>query len=308
MQYWWVSQNSTFTEESTGGYMWSPKQNRNGRRNHFYDNMTLVKTGDLVLSFASSKIKAIGIVTKTAYCAEKPQEFGAAGDVWLNDGWKVDVDYHFLKNTIRPADNIDRIRPLLPKKYAPLQANGHGNQAYLFAIPEDLFLLLSTLIGEEVDSVVNADFNTSITEQAEANIELAILSDNTLEHTTKEQLVKSRRGQGLFKSRVEVIERCCRITGVKERRHLIASHIKPWRDSTNQERLDGNNGLMLAPHIDHLFDKGYISFSEQGEVLKSSVLKQDILDLCNLKLDHVGIFNSKQQVYLSYHRKHIFKT
>ena len=54
-------------------------------------------------------------------------------------------------------------------------------------------------------TVVNDDFNTSITEQAEANIELAILSDNTLEHISKEKLAKSRRGQGLFKSRIETI-------------------------------------------------------------------------------------------------------
>jgi putative restriction endonuclease len=53
-----------------------------------------------------------------------------------------------------------------------------------------------------------------------------------------------RRGQGLFKDRVSQIESRCRITGVQNPVHLVASHCKPWRDSTNEERLNGENGLL----------------------------------------------------------------
>ena len=68
-----------------------------------------------------------------------------------------------------------------------------------------------------------------------------------------------------------LIERSCRITKVDEPVHPRASHLKPWRDATNEERLDGKNGLLLTPSIDHLLDKGFISFENSGELIVSPV-------------------------------------
>ncbi len=53
--------------------------------------------------------------------------------------------------------------------------------------------------------------------------------------------------------------------------HLNASHIQPWRDSSNEQRLDGENGLLLTPTVDHLFDKGFISFESTGQLIVSPV-------------------------------------
>jgi hypothetical protein len=64
---------------------------------------------------------------------------------------------------------------------------------------------------------------------------------------------------------VSRIEHACRITGVNRPEHLIASHCKPWRDcESHDERLDGENGLLLTPTVDHLFDRGFISFENDG--------------------------------------------
>jgi hypothetical protein len=63
---------------------------------------------------------------------------------------------------------------------------------------------------------------------------------------------------------------------VNEPRHLKASHIKPWRDATDAERLDGSNGLLLSPHIDHLFDEGYITFSISQELKLRLVVHQPV--------------------------------
>src|SRR5256885_16576834 len=63
------------------------------------------------------------------------------------------------------------------------------------------------------------------------------------------------------------IEKRCRLTGVSDTRLLVASHIKPWKDSTNQERLDGHNGLLLSPHVDRLFDRHLISFTDDGQII-----------------------------------------
>ena len=66
--------------------------------------------------------------------------------------------------------------------------------------------------------------------------------------TFREQLVRARRGQGVFRANVLLREDACRVTRVDEPRHLKASHIKPWRDATDAERLDGANGLLLSLH------------------------------------------------------------
>ena len=124
----------------------------------------------------------------------------------------------------------------------------------------------------------------------------------------KESLVLSRRGQGLFRSRVASVEPICRVTGTTSPAHRKASHIKPWRISNDQEKLDGNNGLFLAPHIDHLFDKGFISFKNNGDLMISPKLPKKILEEWNIQHPlNVGRFNKQQQNYLEYHRKNCFK-
>jgi predicted restriction endonuclease len=59
--------------------------------------------------------------------------------------------------------------------------------------------------------------------------------------------------------------------------YLIASHIKPWRSANNQERIDGSNGLLLAPHVDLLFDRGLISFTDEGSLLVSPAANEDAI-------------------------------
>ncbi len=130
-----------------------------------------------------------------------------------------------------------------------------------------------------------------------------IVSDSKISDTEKQQLIQARRGQGLFRARLELIEPGCRLTGVNDRAHLRASHIKPWRESTNVERLDGHNGLLLAPHIDHLFDRGFISFEDNGRMLISPRLKVDVLKAWGIEPTAAcDSFNPQQCAYLAFHR------
>jgi len=124
----------------------------------------------------------------------------------------------------------------------------------------------------------------------------------------KQTLVMSRRGQGKFKSNVSAIESGCRITGTRVKKHLIASHINPWAKSNDEEKLDGNNGLLLAPHVDHLFNIGLISFKDNGDLMVSSRMSKSILGEWSLpKSKNVGKFNAKQRKYLKMHREKIYK-
>lgn len=133
-------------------------------------------------------------------------------------------------------------------------------------------------------------------------------NDPVIQATTKEQTFSARRGQGLFRSRVIAMENRCRLTGIDDEVHLRASHIKPWSDSSDRERLDGSNGLLLAPHVDHLFDQGWITFSDSGDLMVTRQLDQRVLEAWGLQQKkNVGNFSPEQRVYLAYHRTEIFK-
>lgn len=316
MRYWWVNQKQTYQHEVPGGYLWSPKLKANGGRNPYYDFMREVAPNDVVFSFAGARIRAIGFIASHAYEAPKPLAFGRAGAHWDTIGWRVDVRFIELKHPARPADFIDLLRPLLPNRYAPLQPDGRGLQnLYLTNLSEALAATLIDQIGREARDIVRIhrveDHPTpqpaiGLLQWEEHEIELVRL-DAGITDTTREAVILARRGQGLFKTRVAALERRCRITGVDRLEHLRASHCKPWRDSTNEERLDGHNGLLLTPNADHLFDRGFISFDDSGEVLISPVAHQASLARMGIEGPrNVGRFSSTQQSYLDYHRNSVF--
>jgi putative restriction endonuclease len=317
VRYWWVNQNKTFRQEISGGYLWSPKRNANGARNPFYEFMREVAPGDVVLSFADTRIIAVGIATSYCYESPKPKEFGEIGLYWEAIGWRVQVNFTSLLNRVRPKDHIDLLRLMLPERYSPLQDSGNGIQSiYLTALPAPLAETLIGLIGAEAAMIVGRVGEISLQAATQANnadvelwehhIEATIESDAHIPDTDREALIIARRGQGLFKHRVMKIESSCRITGVNNAIHLRASHCKPWRDcSNNEERLDGENGLLLTPTIDHLFDRGFISFENSGELIVSPVAHQPSLNRMGVPTDrivNVGGFTEGQKHFLSYHR------
>jgi hypothetical protein len=260
---------------------------------------------------AIPRIAALGIVS--GYCREspKPEEFGAAGTNWSQIGWRVGVLWQRLTQVIRPKDHIARLTP-----------DGNGLQSvYLTEIGQGLAATLFSLIGAEAYRVADVGLDVSRVERDspapeleidewERRVELAIDADDGIPATQRTALVQARRGQGLFRDNVHSIERACRVTRVERPEHLIASHIQPWRDSSNAQRLDGENGLLLTPTVDHLFDKGFISFENTGELLVSPVA--DPVSLKRMGIHHdrqinVGGFSQGQRQYLEFHRENVLR-
>lgn len=307
MRYWWVNQNQTYQFEVPGGFLWSPKSRADGGRNYFYECMQEVLPGDLVFSYCDTYIKAIGIVQRRAVTAPKP-DFRNAGSNWSNEGWFVEVEFSELLSPIRPKDFIESIKPLLSEKYSPLQLNGNGLQGvYLTEISQEFGQLLILLSQAEIGKIEH-DLAPLFDDESEYEINLEIEARKLQGDLQKIQITKSRRGQGIFKANVRLIEKHCRVTGVTNIKHLRASHIKPWAVSNNVEKLDGFNGLLLSPHVDHLFDRGFISFHNSGDLLISSELNPKILDQWAIQSNrNVGTFLSEQREYLEYHRDVIFQ-
>ena len=315
MRHWWVNQNQTYRHEVQGGYLWSPKRNANGARNPFYESMREVAPGDLVFSFKDTRIIAIGIAQSYCWESPKPLEFGNAGQNWENIGWRVKVKFTELSNTIRPKDHMAVLGPVLPDRYSPLQPNGNGLQSvYLTELSTPFAEVLTGLIGLEalqlelaaqsVMPVASDDLDFW-----ESKLERDIAADTSVRETEREAIVRARVGQGLFKERVSKIETRCRLTGVENPAHLVASHCKPWRDSTNQERLDGENGLLLTPSIDHLFDRGFIGFENNGRLIISPVAHRPSLQRMGVDTErvvNVGGFSAGQRNFLDFHRNAVF--
>jgi hypothetical protein len=164
------------------------------------------------------------------------------------------------------------------------------------------------LQAEEGGNSTNIEIDLPGVEEWE-RIECQRIESAAIPETDRLALIRARLGQGRFKENVSRIEICCRLTRVSNPVHLIASHIKPWRESSNEERLAAGNGLLLTPSIDHLFDRGFISFEDTGQTLISPVADPDSLRRMGVNVEsppRVGGFNSDQRYFLQHHRSSIF--
>lgn len=147
--------------------------------------------------------------------------------------------------------------------------------------------------------------------EREEIIKETIINDTNISSTDRTSLVKSRNGQGKFRNNVISIMKSCPFTGITDRTLLRASHIIPWVDCENNfQRLDGFNGLALTPTYDVLFDKGLISFNNDGSLLISSLLSVDTIERLHLiknKIYDISNIDNKRNDYLQYHRENVFK-
>ncbi len=315
--YWWVNQNQTWRHEIGGGYLWSPKRSRGrrpeGKFNQFYENMRLVKAGDIVFSYFGQKIPFIGLILGPAISSAKPADFGQAGAYWSNEGWLVPVEWTPVEVPFKPKESIREIERFLPKKYSPLGSTGDGREnVYLAAVHAGMAEVLLSRSRIDINSrefsVTDLKSDEGL-ERLDDILETQIKNDTNIDETERKSIVSARRGQGRYRRNLESIERACRVTRVSDPRMLRASHMKPWRScADNRERLDGFNGLLLSPNVDHLFDRGYMSFEDSGDILVSPKVDLAQVALLGINLPlNVGAFSREQVVYLQHHRDHVYR-
>ncbi len=127
-----------------------------------------------------------------------------------------------------------------------------------------------------------------------------------LQGIDKEAVVKMRVNQGIFKEQLLCRYSHCCLCNVTQKDFLIASHIKPWKDSDENERLDIDNGLLLCPNHDKAFDRGYISFDDNGLIIISDELDDTNRVFLNLRQDMSIKLTDGNREYVKYHRKNIF--
>ena len=223
-------------------------------------------------------------------------------------------NYDILRNSINTYSSViqitgqmislkDHINYSDLELYVTVDINtDRNNKEYffdLFSLPNEIRIQSDDLITIENTSINQSDI-ISLNE---------INSIDSLTPTEKVQLVKSRIGQGLFRRNLILDCGHCPITGVDDIRFLIASHIKPWRDANNQERLNQKNGLLLTPTYDKLFDQGFISFENNKNLIVSSMVTQANREKLNISngMNIPLLPIDGREEYIEYHRDMLFK-
>lgn len=311
MRYWWVNQGSTHNEEHEGSYIWSPLREKDNVVNRGYESMKLVSPGDLLWSHFDGKLRAIGTATSYCYPFKRPGDFPEHQNKGNDNGWKVDVVYRHDVKAISPKENHERLKPFLPDKYSPMNVNGIASmKLYLIELSGALAAELMTMMNIAV-----ADFPTVVdvdsrADEAAADLEKAdiesISTDASIGETEKKILIDARLGQGKFRKLVAALEKKCRVSGISNTTFLTASHIKPWSDCSSKERLDPENGFLLSPNIDRLFDRNFISFDDDGKLIVSSLLTASELKQFGLTAGmSTGQLTNGQKAYLVSHRERL---
>jgi len=175
--------------------------------------------------------------------------------------------------------------------------NGRAKSAHGYVWKEDITQIEKTKFGEKIDV---KHLNNYLIEDIENILDNEISID-----TEKEELIKCRIGQGKFRDYLIEYWKGCSVTNFQDIEILVASHIKPWRSSSSKERLDVYNGLLLTPNLDKLFDKGYISFDDNGKILISKSLKN--YQVLGINTDMKINITEEHKKYLTFHREQIFK-
>lgn len=140
--------------------------------------------------------------------------------------------------------------------------------------------------------------------------EQVITANPKIPQAQKRNLLKARIGQGEYRDKL--LKQCpfCPFTKVNDERLLVASHIKPWCKAEEDEKIDPKNGFMFTPTYDKLFDKGFISFEDDGTLRVSpwlSPMNQKRLKITDGKKIEDLPLDQDRKRYLGYHRDNIFK-
>jgi len=165
-------------------------------------------------------------------------------------------------------------------------ADGLGHYTWTLRAPLVQALRELGLVGAEADADVS---------------EACVAGDHA---TTREAVVLARQGQGVYRQRLLTLwASCCAVTSCAVPDVLVASHAKPWVNSSDEERLDPYNGLLLAASVDRLFDRGLISFDDDGRLLVSSRLDPMELPRLGLNLQsRLRFIEPRHRPYLAAHR------
>ncbi len=235
-------------------------------------------------------------------------------------GWEIDNNFKsdsinlfssFFRetSTIRKKSDssfVIRFSKTLSKSHFDSDIHFNSNGEYEFTLQESFsFSVMLKRIAELFASLPDNPL-----EQYQKK--LAEFSDTEIQKTEAERIVKERVGQDIYREALmNYWGGACAVTGCTLKETLRASHAKPWKDcASDAERLNVYNGFLLTANLDALFDKGYISFTDDGLLMLSSEFAFDGADMRGLGINSdmkLRWVENRHLEFLDYHHKNVWK-
>lgn len=296
INYFWVNIGKSKKEVKEKKFLWAPaytylKDGKTKTINAGWKHVPDVKKGDVLFCQFDKKIHFIAIATTDAYKNEKPQE--QTYENWKKEGYKIEIDLIVLDNPINRDIFKEEIKLFYNDKCSPklFTKNESITQQYLISLPKGAGALLLDCIGDKSIEIYDKVNEKKLRKKPDIR--------------QREAIIKARVGQGMFREEVlNLWNNTCPITKVKNKELLIASHIVSWQLSNDEEKLDKYNGLPLTPNVDKLFDKGFISFSDEGNLLIHKSFDKNIIKQLGIAINtRIEGLKPKHKYYLQRHRE-----
>ncbi|MGN7476985.1 HNH endonuclease [Solibacillus silvestris] len=300
MNFYIVMQGRTYDEAKEKQVVWCSILDSSGQTPHSWERMREVKKGDAIFHCVKGEIAAISIAQES--CHEGMSPFDNGGVI----GNLFSAIYEELVFPIMIKEHFDEIQPLLPIKYSPFQQNGDGNQGFLYPCNEMLAIKLLEIISDAniyEEHAEQLEFAIGMIAQKERNTLAPVLIEKEAEAKAK-----IRRGLQKFKKQLAPLwDNQCALCGITLPALLQASHSKPWKDATDDERLDPHNGILLCSNHDALYEQGYIAFDGTGKIHISPEIE---------RIDYVkyGIHEKmrvarveENKKYFKWHKREVFR-
>lgn len=305
MQSFIVMQGQTYLEEKELGMIWARKQGSGGNLPHFWQRVKEVKEGDRILHYVKGNIVAISVAKTGCQTAPRPSSKQNHNER-DEHGYLVELDYHELEVPVNIRSKFDAILPHLPIKYSPFQEDGNGNQGYLYPCNEELCIKLLELISDsniyQVDEE-QLEFAISTVRQTERNSFIPMLTATETEVKTKIRLGKQKFRRAL----VPLWAQKCALCEIELPDLIRASYSKPWKDSTDLERVDPYNGVLLCCNHYALYTKGLIAFDGQGRLHISTEIPEEDYEKYSIHAKMKIARNEKNKPYFKWHKRNIFR-
>ncbi|MBV8741507.1 MAG: HNH endonuclease [Sinobacteraceae bacterium] len=310
-RFWWVNHPSFPVFDGEPSSLWfAQRRVQNKTRAESERNVQRLLPGDLLCVAHADALCAAGVVLKVAQQEHRLTAAGSSAPTQgqTEQGFAVPVRLVAFSGALRLTEHAARLIAVMPRRNAPLRAGGSLNRdAWLTLMPAPLVATIRELLRGELEQIVSIATAMLGSRLGDDAAEAMLQQRSDLDAALRLELLNARFGQGLFRANVEQVQQGCRITGLLDRRHVRAVHIKPWARSSDAERLDGHNGVLLSPHLAQLFERGYLSFSDAGALLLSRELNPAVLRSWSIDADACcGTFAPEQHRYLEFHRREVF--
>lgn len=299
-------QGHTYEEEKELGFIWAAEKDRSGRPSHSWQRLSEVKKGDLVFHYVNGDILAVSLAKANCQMDYKPVA-GAHLEQLEEKGYYVELEYYELDVPLSIQSHLDEILPLLPIKYSPFQMNGHGNQGYLYPCNEKLAVKLLGLIADANITEVEdeqLEFAMSAVVPIERNVLLPLL--NTAESRVKTKI--RHHEQKFRKDLMRLWANQCVLCGIDLPELLKAIRSKPWKDSTDLERIDPYNGLLFCANHAVLYEKGFIAFDGPGKLHISAQVDEAHYAQYGLHKKMKIARQESHKYYLKWHKRHLYQS